>query len=134
MLSLQVHPELLEVALVETQEPSSLETMQRVVGGYIEPLFTIRGPVAGRAITAYVNDEGFLHRLPVAFQVVRPADPGYAFVQNIAGNTVFAGLDKEGNTLELNTAEVDFIKKTLRLGVQTGVVVLPGTENAIRME
>lgn len=91
----------------------SLAQMQAAVGGYIEALHTVDSPFRdGHWLTCYVNEEGLLIQLPLAFQTL-----GNGFEQPIAGSVVFTAVRVEdGDTVALLPSEVVHITLN-RLGI-----------------
>lgn len=87
--------------------PPSLETMQGVVGGLIETMFTIPSPYRENVeITGYVNEEGLLIGLPICGVVLD--EYGY---RPFAGNMVMTGL-KDGDTVSLTEGEVGYLRSS----------------------
>lgn len=90
---------------VETKSPPTLQELQGVVGGLIEPMFTIPSPLGnGRQITGYVNEEGLMIGLPIMGAV--HDESGY---REFAGNMVVTALDSNGDTLRMVEKEIIFI-------------------------
>lgn len=85
----------------------SLESLQEIVGGYIEPFFTLPSPVGSGELTGYVNEEGLMHQLPISFGVIHA--PNY--IVPLAGDAVIAGLNEDGETRGLTEAEADLLTK-----------------------
>ena len=85
-----------------------LKEMQDIVGGYIEPCFTIESPFRPNfLLTAYVNEEGLLIGLPIVFHVLYPNRAAVG----MAGNVVFTAMEPEdGRTTAMTEQEVEFIK------------------------
>tara|TARA_R100001510_G_C7565572_1_gene144003 strand:- start:85 stop:474 length:390 start_codon:yes stop_codon:yes gene_type:complete len=75
----------------------SLEAYQQIVGGYIEPVdFTWNG----RRMSAYVNEEGLIHQLPI--NPLLCAIVGHPV---LCGDAVIVGApDKDGETTDVCTA------------------------------
>ena len=73
-----------------------LEDYQKIVGGYIEPVdFTWNG----RRMSAYVNEEGMIHGLPI-----NPLLSLITGVPVLCGNGVIVGApDGEGNTTDADS-------------------------------
>lgn len=100
-----------ELTLQVIQSPVSptLDEMQKVVGGLIEPMFTIPSPEGGsRCLTGYVNEEGLLLSLPM-FGFVGPS---HRECFPFAGNMLVVGLDdKTGDTVPLTDAELEMVRR-----------------------
>ena len=81
-----------------------LETMQRVVDGYICSAARVPSSRPGIDIMFWCNDEGLLMQLPVFF-VLYTARPGLPFkseaVLPIAGQMIVTGSNAEGESVEL---------------------------------
>lgn len=94
------------------QFPSlDLSTLQSVVGGYIEPLFTIPSPTGEPGeVTAYVNEEGWMLSGPRAFVIRRDDDNWHP----VAGDVVIVGLTDEGKTRELSPDETLLVMAAMR--------------------
>jgi hypothetical protein len=95
-----------------TKTPT-LEQMQAVVGGLIEPMFTVASPVKkdGGTITGYVNEE-----FTYIFGEDHPATAyvGYrssGYMVPWKGNMFIVGVTKNGNTRLLTGDEVAYITK-----------------------
>lgn len=89
---------------------AGLKAMQDLVGGYVEPFFTKRSPVAAGDITGYVNEEGLMIGLPIDFGVFHSPD----YIVPLAGDAVIVGLDEEGETRGLTEDEAALILKRYR--------------------
>lgn len=113
MLSLIVSEQKPTVELVETDGSLSLNSMQKVVGGYITPAFTIPSPDgSGRLVTGYVNDEGLLMNLRIGIYLRHGSKDEVDFVP-LAGSMVFSALTGDGETAELSETEKDYIRKMI---------------------
>lgn len=98
---------------------NSLESLQKVVGGYIE-VVTLRGyHDEDRRITMWLNEEGKLSNLPPNIAMVRRSNQQLADV--IVGNAIITSTDSEGETVGLNDEEIEFIKGVLHFN--KGVMV-----------
>ena len=94
------------VESVKTNTVPNLEALQSVVGGLIEPMFTVPSPVRKNIeLTAYVNEEGLCIGLPVRAAVV----DSYG-VRPFAGSMIIVGLDSEGDTVLLDDSEIAFLE------------------------
>lgn len=89
------------VARDEITKPS-LEYLQSIVDGLIEPIFTIDSPVAQGEITGYVNEEGLLIPLPISGSIVFRGE-----YQPFAGNLIVVGLTRNGESRGLTAEEAD---------------------------
>ena len=95
----------------EITHPLTLDAMQATVGGYIDVAFTIDGPIRGRSITGYVNDEGLLIGLDPVLYVEQSR-------QTLVGPCLVVGLNtRNGETVPLDAEELAFIQGNLRRGV-----------------
>lgn len=92
--------------------PPKLDQLQKIVGGYIEPAFTVVSPLGGhRCITGYVNEEGLLIDLPrfIFLSSVR-------YHTYLAGNMAIVGLDTStGKTVTLTEDEIEWVKRHIRV-------------------
>mgnify|MGYP001417846549 CR=1 FL=1 len=90
-----------------------LPTMQRVVNGLIETAFRVKSPFRKNiSIDGYVNEEGLLMDLPRVLGVV-DAYGERAF----SGNMIIVGGDeRNGKTVSLTEAELDYIVKSFDNG------------------
>lgn len=94
--------------MAEEMLTDSLEALQSVVDGYIEPFFTIPSPCGKGSITGYVNEEGLMNQLPIDFGVIH--SPNY--IVPLAGDAVIVGLDDEtGETRELTLEEANLMMR-----------------------
>lgn len=84
--------------------------LQQIVGGYIEPFFTIPSPEGNGDLTGYVNEEGLMMQLPMDFGVVHSPD----YIVPLAGDAVITGLTDEGETRGLTETEVMRIMSAFR--------------------
>lgn len=94
-----------EEDLVVKEVPAGLETMQGIVGGYIECVRFHSN------IDLWINEEGLLIDLPLNFITVVVEDNVPKPIHQIMGNAFFASHDEEGNTVSLNDLQVQQIKK-----------------------
>ena len=97
----------LTLEVVEARMPPKLDEMQSVVGGLIEPMFTVPSPEGGeRMLTGYANEEGLLIGLPMLgwYQDERGSFP-------FAGNMVITALDySTGDTVTMTEKETEAVK------------------------
>lgn len=102
------------VADVQEWPTINLQTLQKVVGGYIEAAFSIASRRKGKTITAYCNEEGRLRGLRMSMQSLVD---GHVIV----GPVVFVATDAEGYDVGLSVGEINDIAH--RLGVHQGIGV-----------
>lgn len=96
-----------------TEDVPTLELLQSVVGGYIEPMFTVTSPCRkGYEITGYVNEEGLLINLPIFAGISVDGD-----VRPFAGNLVITALTRNGNTALLTEEEMQAVVKAYQRGI-----------------
>lgn len=88
----------------------TLDGLQSIVGGYVQPFFTAASPLGKGELTGYVNEEGLMLGLPVGFGVVH--SPTY--VMPLAGNAVIVGLGRDGETRGLSEPEAERVLKSFR--------------------
>lgn len=91
--------------VVSATSLSTLEALQKVVDGYIEPVFTIPSQTRGPRInlTGYANEEGWIHQLPPNVHLAFP--DGRTLL--IAGALAIIGLDTDdGESVGLTAEEV----------------------------
>lgn len=91
----------------EALEILSLEALQSIVGGLIEPMFTVDSPFRpNHMITGYVNEEGWLLHLPSFIRY--NGSP-------VAGNMVVVGLnDQTGESSLLTDEEASWFSDRVR--------------------
>lgn len=87
-----------------------LEDLQDIVGGYVEPAFTIESPEGNGCITGYVNEEGLMIGLPLAMGIFH--SPEYCVP--LAGSMVICGLTDEGETRGLSAKEAERVERAYR--------------------
>jgi hypothetical protein len=97
-----------KVTLAEVDKTPTLEIQQGVVGGLIEPIFTIDSPTSTGLITGYMNEEANFLDLPMAI-VVRVG----GFPVFIRGNVIFSGLTNKGATRSLTDSEITWLKRRI---------------------
>jgi hypothetical protein len=93
--------------------PDTLDALQDVVGGYVEPFFTLPSPTGAGSITGYVNEEGLMMGLPMAFGVVHSKD----YIVPLAGDAVIVGLSDDGESRGLTPEEAALLTRAFRRGV-----------------
>lgn len=104
------------LTVVESDTVPTLEKMQAVVGGLIEPAFTWDSPSGkNRAITGYVNEEGLIYQLPQYIMVIHVAGTG---PRAVSGPMIIIGLDDStGETVILNDEELALIQSRTLVGM-----------------
>ena len=102
----------LENGLLQEKEiENTLESLQKIVGGWIEiPYISHR--FREEVIDVIINEEGKLIGLEPQIAVVRKDDN--KILDLIAGNCIFASHDEEGNTVELTDKQIEIIKEELK--------------------
>ena len=95
--------------VVETDKVPSLQTLQEVVGGLIEAMFTVPSKYRkGYSITGYVNEEGLLISLPI----IGAVNDSYGF-RPFAGPMVIAGLkNSTGDSVLLTSEEIELLRNS----------------------
>lgn len=105
----------------------TLEEMQKVVGGWIEPVDFIEDE-DGR-ISIYVNEEGLMHNLPFTFHIRGAVYHGDV---DMFGDAVIVRCDNEGETVGLTEDDLEHIAfgrtAMIHLSRSHGVTALPVLE------
>lgn len=83
----------------------SLESLNKIVGGYIE-MPTISTELASRKIDVVINEEGKLIDL-------KPTILARQIRDVIFGNVIFIGSGDYGESISLTTEQIDFVKSFL---------------------
>lgn len=97
--------------LHEREIDNTLETLQRIVGGYIEiPYLSER--FADEGIDVVINEEGKIIGLEP--QIVLFNKRNNRLLDIVVGNCVFVSHDEEGNTIGLNQKQIDVVKEELK--------------------
>ena len=102
----------LENGMLEEKEiENTLESLQKIVGGWIEiPYISHR--FAEEVIDVIINEEGKMIGLEPQIAVVRKDDN--KILDLVMGNCIFASHDEEGNTVELTDKQIKIIKEELK--------------------
>lgn len=86
----------------------TLADLQKVVGGRVEPAFTLPSPDSkSRELTGYVNEEGLCIGLPLLLHLRRD-NPEYP-LSPVAGSMIITALDMDGETQLLTDSEMKFL-------------------------
>jgi hypothetical protein len=96
--------------LKEKEIENSLETMQEIVGGWIERAYMFERFIQER-IDPIINEEGKLIGLEP--QVAVLDRDGNRVLDLIMGNCVFVSHDDEGNTIGLTDRQINIIREEL---------------------
>lgn len=97
--------------LKEKEIENTLESLQKIVGGWIEiPYISHR--FAEEVIDVIINEEGKMIGLEPQIAVVRKDDN--KILDLVMGNCIFASHDEEGNTVELTDKQIKIIKEELK--------------------
>lgn len=92
-------------------ERESLETLQSLVGGYIE-LANFDDLMARKRVDMFCDEEGKMKEgyLPSIIVLNKNQD---TILDAVVGNVVFAANDGNGNTIGLCEEQINFVKKRL---------------------
>jgi len=96
--------------LKEKEIENSLETMQEIVGGWIERAYMCERFIQER-IDPIINEEGKLIGLEP--QVAVLDRDGNRVLDLIMGNCVFVSHDDEGNTIGLTDRQINIVREEL---------------------
>ena len=97
--------------LKEKEIENTLESLQKIVGGWIEiPYLSQR--FAEETIDVIINEEGKLIGLEPQIAVVKKDNN--KILDLVVGNCIFASHDEEGDTIGLNDKQIEIIKEELR--------------------
>lgn len=98
----------LEVKEIE----NTLESLQEIVGGYIEIPYLSKDFSHNR-IDVIINDEGkFIDGLNKEIAIVERGTN--RILDIVYGNVIFASHDIEGNTISLNEEQIEIVKEKLK--------------------
>lgn len=102
----------LENGMLEEKEiENTLESLQKIVGGWIEiPYISHR--FREEVIDVIINEEGKMIGLEPQIAVINK--DRNQIIDLIAGNCIFASHDKEGNTIGLTNEQIEIIKEELK--------------------
>lgn len=93
---------------IELDEQNTLKDMQTAVKGLIE-LTPFNNTLINSGIDIYCNEEGKILNMTPSIRVKTRNET----IDIIHGNVLFAGVDKNGNTVSLTDTQIDLIKKEL---------------------
>ncbi len=96
-------------ALTSADIPNTLESLQEIVGGYIEPIFTVPSPYENGSITGYVNEDGIAEQLPLTIGIVHQFESGKRDQYHTApvfGNLVITAVTDDGGSRSLTPEEM----------------------------
>lgn len=112
----------LENGMLEEKEiENTLESLQKIVGGWIEiPYISHR--FAEETIDVIINEEGKMIGLEPQIAVVRKDDN--KILDLVMGNCIFASHDEEGNTVALNDKQIKVIKEELKYEAITSNMIV----------
>lgn len=98
--------------LIEKEINNTLETLQEIVGGYIEaPLLSRR--FREYEIDVIINSEGkFIEGLKPEIAII--SNKTKQVLDVVFGNCIFVSHDEEGETIELNDEQIAVIKEELK--------------------
>ena len=116
--------EITDGILTQSTIPDSLESLQQIVGGYIEPIFTVRSPYGNGSITGYVNEDGIAAQLSLNIGIVHRFESGKRDQYHSApvfGNIVITGLTDDGEGRSLTAMEIGLLR-TIYLPLEGGSV------------
>jgi len=116
---------------VHVDRVPDLHALQDVVGGRIEPMFTVPSPHRKNVeLTAYVNEEGLCIGLPIIMAV----SDSYG-IRPFAGSMVIIGLDSRGDKphVLLSDEELEFFEQNIHTtptplfeyGIMVRVIIYP---------
>lgn len=97
--------------LEEKEIENTLESLQEIVGGWIEIPFLSRR-FADEGIDVIINEEGKLIGLEPQIAVLQRGT--FELVDLVAGNCIFASHDEYGDTIGLTDKQIKVIKEELR--------------------
>lgn len=109
-----------ELIFKEVEGESSLEILQKEVGGYIEHLTWCFPWAEEVGIDAWGNDEATIYGLPVSCLVVNgkyPTGHPRQFVTWLRGNIVFTRFTEDGDTISLTEQDKELIKDKFWWGI-----------------
>lgn len=101
-------PERAELEVIENFD-QSLESIQEIVGGYVQTL--VLRSKDGREVTIWFNEEGKLMGLPINFPIVQEGK----VIELIVGNVLVTSINDSGETVGLNDEELDFVKESFKI-------------------
>lgn len=101
-------PERAELEVIENFD-QSLESIQEMVGGYVQTL--VLRSKDGREVTIWFNEEGKLMELPINFPIVQEGK----VIELIVGNILVTSINDSGETVGLNDEELDFVKESFKI-------------------
>lgn len=97
--------------LKEQEIDNTLESLQKIVGGWIEIPFLSRR-FADEGIDTIINEEGKLIGLKPQIAVLQRDT--FKLVDLVAGNCIFASHNEEGDTVGLTDEQIKIVKEELR--------------------
>jgi hypothetical protein len=125
--------EITDGILTHSTIPDTLESLQEIVGGYIEPMFTVTSPYGNGSITGYVNADGIAEQLPLTIGIVHQfefGDRDNYYTAPVFGNLVITGLTHDGESRDLTAQEIELLN-TVYAPIDGGSVfpiVQPGVQ------
>ena len=105
---------------LETKEiPNGLETLQEIVGGYIEIPY-LGDTFRDNEIDVIINEEGKLIE-GMKPEIVILDGETEELLDIVYGNCIFASHDEEGNTTELTAEQLEIVEQELGLSAKVNL-------------
>lgn len=99
--------------LKEQEIDNTLETLQQIVGGYIEIPY-LSEILAENDIDIIINDEGkFIEGLKAEIAIVK--DGTNEVLDVVMGNCIFASHNDEGDTISLTDEQIAIVQNELKM-------------------
>ena len=99
----------------EKEIDNTLETLQEIVGGYIEVPFLSK-EFNNNGIDIVINEEGrYIEELKPEIAIVDSKTK--KIIDIVYGNCVFISHNKNGDTIELNDKQIKFVLQELQMDV-----------------